>query len=85
MPFWREQALKCLILAATVAAIAGSLLLLVVGTIGNGSAIGSTDYDVRMTLVTVAIVFSQIALCIAGCRAGWRYIDKWSAEIRDQR
>ncbi len=85
MPFWREQTLKALVLLATLAAIFGSIVFAAIGIVANGSAISDIDFSWSMAAATGAIVLSQVVLCMAGCRAGWRLIERWSDRLRDQR
>jgi len=83
MQFWQEQALKALVLLATIAALFSSVFLLFVGTLGFVGSAGL--FESQMAAATLIIAISQATLCVAGCRAGLRFIDRWSAEIADQR
>lgn len=85
MAFWQETCLKGLVLLATIASVLASLVLLLFGFLGNGSALTDQPFSWRMAAIVMTVVGSQIGLTVAGCGAVWRWIDRWSDEIAERR
>ena len=82
MALWQELCLKGIVLLATVAALLGSLVVLAIVTLANGSALSEQDFSWAWFAADMLVVLSQVVLSIAGCRAGWKFIDRRSDELR---
>ena len=85
MSFAQECVLKLFVIAATLLAVGGALMLFFIGLLANGSAISDLDFSWPFFIASMMIAICQAWLAIAGCRSACRWIDNWSIEIADKR
>jgi hypothetical protein len=79
MRYWQGEALKLIVLSATVLAVGGAVALLVIGVLANGGGRSDLHLNWILLVLVIAHCLAQIWLGIAGCRSALRWID-WRQE-----
>lgn len=74
-------ALKAIVLIAAALALLGTMLLLFVSALGNGSAIGSEHFSWIYAIVSRCVVGSQAWLITIGLFGSWRRIDELDKQV----
>lgn len=85
MAWWKVVIAKTAILAAAIVAMLGTIALLLVSVLGNGSAIGSDEFSWFGDGISLGIVGSQAWLISAGCLASWRWVDDLNEQVYTDR
>lgn len=75
MAWWKVVAAKAAILLAAALAMLGTIALLFVTVLGNGSAVGSDEFSWTNAVVPLCVAGSQGILIVVGCLAAWRWVD----------
>jgi hypothetical protein len=83
---WRLEILsKAVAIFAAIVAAAGALFLFAIGLLANGSAISELDFSWWFFAFSGGMGLCQLFFAIAGCRAAFRWIDRWSEELAETR
>ena len=85
MPQRQEICLKIIVLLAAGVALLGSAILLLVGTVANGSAISDVPFSWTLFAFILLLTGTQIWLSIAGCKSAWGWINRWNDEVTERK
>jgi hypothetical protein len=81
MARWKVVVAKAAILMAAAMAMLGVIALLLVSTLGNGSAIGSDEFSWTYAVISLCVVGSQGWSIPAGCLSAWRWVDARNEKV----